>query len=147
MSDHDDKRRLQLLPEVLPQPRADEGPGGPRERTLGHLQHLLALAAASTAFSGCSNKDAGAPDASAPVATADSTAATASATASAPPDPTPSATADAIIDAGAPDAATDAAAIGSAAASASAKPKPPARPRSGYHVVDMLPPPSRKPVQ
>src|SRR5262245_65364398 len=76
MATRDDKRRLQLLPEVLPEPRADVGRGGPRDRTLAHLQRLLAMTAASTALgSGCGNKEAGAPDAGAPAATVESTAA------------------------------------------------------------------------
>jgi hypothetical protein len=48
----DERRKLTLLPEVLPAPRATAGatdPGGPRARTREHMHRLLSVAALSGA--------------------------------------------------------------------------------------------------
>jgi hypothetical protein len=48
------KKRLGLLPEVLPDPKASRPTGqGPRDRTLKRLQGLLAVAAAGALAGGC----------------------------------------------------------------------------------------------
>jgi hypothetical protein len=52
-----DKRRLKLLPEVLPDPTAARGPGSPRQRTLEHMKRLLTVSAAMSAAVGCSKED------------------------------------------------------------------------------------------
>jgi hypothetical protein len=50
-----DKKKLRLLPEILPDPSPDLTPGGPRQRVLARVSRLSALAAAvATAQSGCS---------------------------------------------------------------------------------------------
>lgn len=51
----DDKRRLRLLPEVLPDPTRGVATGSVRERTLRHMNRLLALAATSATLGACSN--------------------------------------------------------------------------------------------
>ena len=43
-------RKLRLLPEVLPDPTAKAAHGSPRARTVRHMQRLLAMAAATSAF-------------------------------------------------------------------------------------------------
>jgi hypothetical protein len=160
-------RKLQLLPEVLPAPRADGNAAGgnaaegnaprpsPRERTVSRLSKLMAVAAAGAALAGCGGDEksgattgdgaAGTPPAATGAASAGQTA---SAAVSASGAPSTSATAE-IADAGADAAAEDAGphdAGADAAPSGSAKPKPaqqwPKRDK-GYQVVDMLPSPSR----
>lgn len=49
------RRRLDLLPEVLPAPPAPVE-GGPRQRTLARLTRLAAATAAAAAISGCKDK-------------------------------------------------------------------------------------------
>jgi hypothetical protein len=51
------RRRLALMPEVLPEPRAMTAPGDARTRTMAHMQRLLAtVAAAGAAASGCAQE-------------------------------------------------------------------------------------------
>ncbi len=52
------RRRLELLPEVLPAPPA-QNDGGPRQRALASLSRLVAVAAAAATLGGC--KDKGGP--------------------------------------------------------------------------------------
>jgi len=56
MADDAKKKRLKLLPEVLPAP-PPASELGPRQRTLNNLGRLAALATAAAAFGGC--KDSG----------------------------------------------------------------------------------------
>jgi hypothetical protein len=48
-----DERRKELMPEVLPAPTPRQS-GTPRQRTLGHMNRLLAMAAGGAALAGCS---------------------------------------------------------------------------------------------
>jgi hypothetical protein len=51
------KKKLQLLPEVLPEPkRAASSGGGVRARTIAHMQRLVAAAAAGTSLAGCTRE-------------------------------------------------------------------------------------------
>jgi hypothetical protein len=51
------KKKLELLPEVLPEPkRTASGDGGVRARTLVHMQRLLAAAAAGGTLAGCTRE-------------------------------------------------------------------------------------------
>ncbi len=51
------KRRLALMPEVLPEPRPMIGAGDARTRTMAHMQRLLAtVAAAGAAASACAQQ-------------------------------------------------------------------------------------------
>ena len=58
MSD-EKKRKLQLMPEILPDPLLVRGPAKkdrdarPRERTIAHMKRLLALTAGATAVAAC----------------------------------------------------------------------------------------------
>jgi len=52
-----ERRRLKLLPEVLPDPTASRGPGSPRQRTVEHMRRLLTASVAATAVLGCSKED------------------------------------------------------------------------------------------
>jgi len=51
----DNKRRLRLLPEVLPDPTRGVATGSVRQRTIRHMNRLLALAATSASLGACSN--------------------------------------------------------------------------------------------
>jgi hypothetical protein len=144
MSD-DEKRRLALLPEVLPaptKPERDDGGSspGPRERTRAHLQRLMsaALLASSATLAGCKEKTGYAVVDPMPVPAGDSggpplpeTQPSLDASA---PDAGDAADAKTDADAGAADAAAD------ADAGARAK-KPPPIP-TGYRVVDPIPDPA-----
>jgi hypothetical protein len=46
MSDERPKRRLELMPEVLPAPRLDGDPGSPRARTVNHMRRMMTTVAA-----------------------------------------------------------------------------------------------------
>jgi hypothetical protein len=48
------KRDKQIMPEVLPDPTRNLGPGGPRQRTMKHMNRLLAVTAAGAAIGACS---------------------------------------------------------------------------------------------
>ena len=52
----DSKRRLRLMPEVLPDPTPHHGEGAPRQRTVAHLQRLMALTAALSASAACTKE-------------------------------------------------------------------------------------------
>jgi len=52
VTDPKEKRRLGLLPELLPAP-APAAEGGPRGRTLAHLQKLLVMASTTAVIEGC----------------------------------------------------------------------------------------------
>jgi hypothetical protein len=51
----DDKKRLKLMPEVLPDPRLakKDRDSAPRERTIAHMKRLLALATSASAIAAC----------------------------------------------------------------------------------------------
>jgi hypothetical protein len=51
----DEKKRLKLMPEVLPDPRLakKDRDTGPRERTIAHMKRLLALATSASAIAAC----------------------------------------------------------------------------------------------
>jgi hypothetical protein len=51
----DEKRKLKLMPEVLPDPRLarKDRDAGPRERTIAHMKKLLTLAAGASAVAAC----------------------------------------------------------------------------------------------
>lgn len=51
------RRRLRLLPEVLPDPTPSFAEGTPRQRTLAHARRLVALAAASSAIGAACTKE------------------------------------------------------------------------------------------
>ncbi|MEO7109150.1 MAG: hypothetical protein ABI183_01825 [Polyangiaceae bacterium] len=55
MSDEKKKRKLNLMPEVLPDPRLakKDRDAAPRERTIAHMKRLLALTAGATAVAAC----------------------------------------------------------------------------------------------
>ena len=53
------KRRLGMLPEVLPVPTQGLGQGSPRQRTMRTMERLLTAAAASALIGGCSNNKGG----------------------------------------------------------------------------------------
>jgi hypothetical protein len=55
MTDDKKKRKLNLMPEVLPDPRLakKDRDAGPRERTIAHMKRLLALTAGATAVAAC----------------------------------------------------------------------------------------------
>ncbi|MEP7124768.1 MAG: hypothetical protein ABJE95_27820 [Byssovorax sp.] len=139
MSDQE-KRRLRLMNEVLPEP-APSGEGSPRQRTLANMQRLLALAAAGAALgAGCSK-----PTEPSTITTpsAESASTTAAPSASAPPSAAPTTVATA------PPTTAPAASV-VVAPSASTRPPPPpphvtAVPVRGYGVVDPLPRPVRLP--
>lgn len=153
MSEERPRRRLTLMPEVLPKPRqllptsgrtlAGELGAAPasaaRARTVEHMKRLVAGVTSTVALVGCSdganNTEAGSSKpADKTTATATATAAvsaTATATATASIDPTTSATG----------SATDSA----VASQTIKKPVIPPRPPTGYMVVDPMPmPPPRK---
>lgn len=52
------KRRLGLMPEILPTPPGSPA-GGPRDRTLAHMKKLIVMATAAVAMDGC--KDGSTP--------------------------------------------------------------------------------------
>lgn len=52
-------RRLQLLPEVLPDPTRSADTGSVRQRTLRHMNRLLALAATGASLGACTNGPTG----------------------------------------------------------------------------------------
>jgi hypothetical protein len=56
MSDQE-KRKLRLMPEVLPDPRLakKDRDRGPRERTLEHMRRLLTLTTSASAIAACSH--------------------------------------------------------------------------------------------
>lgn len=127
-----EKRKLKLMSEVLPDPRlAKEGRDkGPRERTVAHLKRLLALTAGASALAACTKG----------YAVVDPLPIPATATVGPPPPP----------DAGPPDAsfgpssdlagAFDAGAAPVDAGKKKTRTVSPVPPR-GYMVVDPLPPP------
>ncbi len=47
------RRDKKLLPEVLPAPTTSRASGSPRQRTLGHMNRLLAMAATGAALGAC----------------------------------------------------------------------------------------------
>jgi hypothetical protein len=51
----DEKKRLKLMPEVLPDPRLakKDRDRAPRERTIAHMKRLLALATSASAIAAC----------------------------------------------------------------------------------------------
>src|SRR5262245_34085695 len=53
------KRRLGMMPEVLPAPTRGHGEGSPRQRTLNTMERMLTAAAASALITGCSNNKSG----------------------------------------------------------------------------------------
>jgi hypothetical protein len=53
------KKRLRLLPEVLPDPTRREGTGSARQRTLKTMERLIAISAASALIAGCSGSGSG----------------------------------------------------------------------------------------
>jgi hypothetical protein len=120
------KRKLGMLPEVLPEPRAPQPAGDARARTVAHMQRLLATAtAAGTAIGGC-QKDA--PRTIAPVETGSSRiAAVDTSTSSSTSSSTYPSTSSTGSSAEAPDADTTATAS------------------TGYIVVDPVPPPATCP--
>ncbi len=85
------KRKLTLLPEVLPQPRAAQSADAPRARTMEHLRRLVATAAALGAASTACGKERKPPD---PAPSAEPLADAAVPSAYVPPaaDPTPPST-------------------------------------------------------
>ncbi len=147
MSNETGRRKLQLLPEVLPDPMLNrDRTTGPRDRTLKHMQRLFATAAAATAVAGCGDKtDAVKPD---PASSTTSKTAAATASALSQTDPVPPQTAIPEASSSAhvgadpvsrPDAGDDAGVK---------KPivqKPPPPPPTHYMVVDPVPTPFRMP--
>lgn len=146
----DSRRRLRLMNEVLPDPTLNRAPsraGGPRDRTMNHMQALLATAAATAAV-GCGAKE----EPNAVPSGSTQPAATSAATPGDAPsitqkDPTPPASASAAPSAV---ASTSASAAPSSSAIASSTPTnttPPVVPtpptRTPYIVVDPMPPPYR----
>ena len=142
------RRKLRLLPEVLPDPLLNrDRTTGPRDRTLSHMQRLFATAAAATAAAsgGCGDKaDAPKPE---PSATAASTTATTTASVN-QSDPVPPHTATAEVSSSAqtgadprfpPDAGDD------AGVKKTLPPKPPPPPPTHYMVVDPVPQPFVQP--
>ncbi|HTJ83999.1 MAG TPA: hypothetical protein VL400_19905, partial [Polyangiaceae bacterium] len=91
MADGSERRRLNMMPEVLPAPPPrDAAPSAPRARALEHMHKLLAGATATAALVGCGSEEPTArPE---PSATG---AATTAPTASSPATASPSATASA----------------------------------------------------
>lgn len=130
------------LPEVLPDPRRAPAATGPRQRTLLHMQRLLATAAAMTT-AGCGKQDV----TNAPTIAADEAGAhPASTTSTAKED---DASAGPIADSNAIDAGPPAYAVIPEAGAAVdggvvAQPRPPVMP-TGYAVVDPMPPPAHCP--
>jgi len=134
------RQRLRIVPELLPDPTPRDPGSSPRQRTLSHMQRLIALAAASTAVqAGCDRPDKGAAEL--PKSSAE-----------APPQPSTEVPPQ-------PSVVISAAPSGSAPASswekppplpptATAKPKitPPPRPPRGYLVVDPMPTPATVPT-
>jgi len=158
MSDGSERRRLKMMPEVLPAPpsRGAE-PSAPRARALEHMQKLLAGATATAALVGCSSEDPSVrPEPSAtgattgaPTASSPSDAASASASATAEPTAEPSASAEAVASASASaSASSQPGGSGFAGGTATIPIKrqpPPPPPPTGYMVVDPMPPPVRRP--
>ncbi len=148
MSNETGRRKLQLLPEVLPDPTLNrDRTTGPRDRTLTHMQRLFATAAAASVVAGCGDKtDAVKPDPASSSTTKSTATASASALSQTDPVPPQTATAEASSSAhvGAdpvslPDAGDDAGVK---------KPivqKPPLPPPTHYMVVDPVPTPFRTP--
>src|SRR5690349_13639954 len=110
-------RRLKLMNEVLPDP-TPQGPGSPRQRTMQHLQKLLAVAASGATAAGCSNNPTQKP--TEPTVEIPGTSVSVNST------PSGSAIATQLPP----------------KASASQEPEPPG---VGYGVVDPMPPPARCP--
>ncbi len=111
----DTKRRLRLMPEVLPDPTQVSSGGAPRTRTIEHLRRLMALAATTAALAGCTKEDGEKPIRKDDDVTKKK---------SEPPNPAPSPSPSPSV------VITDA-----------APPLPPTGP--SYGVVDMLPPPAK----
>lgn len=58
-SKNGEKKRLRMLPEVLPAPTNEPVQGSPRQRTIRTMERLLTAAAASALITGCSNNKSG----------------------------------------------------------------------------------------
>jgi len=146
MSEERPRRRLTLMPEVLPKPKKLDGelgaapPSAARTRTMEHMKRLVAGVTSSVALVGCS--DGAKNEAVESSKPADKTTATATATATATTTATATATATATVS-----EPTDptSSATGSAVASQTIKKTvTPPRPPTGYMVVDPMPmPPPR----
>lgn len=144
MSDKE-KRKLKLMPEVLPDPRLakKDRDRGPRERTIAHMKRLLTLATSASAIAACT-KGYAVVDPLPPPGTATI----------GPPTPPPDAGMDAETPFGPFQSPDDAAKLGSmddagpqdAGVDAGAKKKKTqvvsTVPTRGYMVVDPLPPPT-----
>jgi hypothetical protein len=117
------KRRLAMMPEVLPEPRPMTGAGDARARTVAHMQRLLAtVAAAGAAVGACAQEPS---PVSAPIDTGNGASGghdAATYATSEMGDPPQGSTTEAE-----PDAQT---------------PEVPSTPTTGYAVVDPVPPPS-----
>lgn len=141
----DDKRRkLRLLPEVLPDPTLGKGrSGGPRDRTLSHMQALFATAATAGVVAGCGDKaEPAKPEPSSTSATTATATATATASALTQKDPVPPETATPDASASAKPG-TDPMNVRDAGDDAGTKKivKPPPPPPTHYQVVDPVPTP------
>jgi len=111
-----------IMPEVLPDPTRSLGPGGPRQRTLSHMNRLLAVTAAGAAIGACSKTQQGPT--------------TGRTTIEVPPPPAESATPE---DDTPPPAADRDASTGTGTGTGTEPiPEP-----TGYAVVDPMPPPAR----
>jgi hypothetical protein len=143
----DEKRKLKLMPEVLPDPRLAkrDRDAAPRERTIAHMKRLLALTTSASAIAACSHGYAvvdplpppGTATIGPPVGPPDASGAIDAETPFGPfVSPDDAAKLGSMDDGGPQDAGVDAGAK---------KKKPPivsTVPTRGYMVVDPLPPPT-----
>jgi hypothetical protein len=123
MTQPDSKRRLGMMPEVLPEPRPMSGAGDARTRTVAHMQRLLATVAAAGAAVGACAQEPNPVTAPIDTGSGASDGRDAATYATSDPSGTPPAT----------DSASDVDAD---------VPPIPSVPTTGYAVVDPVPPPS-----
>lgn len=147
MAEERPRRRLTLMPEVLPKPKKLDGelgatpPSAARARTMEHMKRLVAGVTSSVALVGCSDApDAATTSSSKP---ADKTSATATATATVTSTATATATATATVSE--PTDPTSSATGSAIASQTTKKTVTPPRPPTGYMVVDPMPMPPPRP--
>ncbi len=146
----DKKRKLQLMPEVLPDPRlakqnqSGQRDAGPRERTIAHMKRLLTLAAGASAVAACTKGYAvvdplpppGTATIGPPIGPPDASAADAETPFGPFGPPTADSNLGTMDDGGAQDAGVD------AGVKKKKTPVVSTVPTRGYMVVDPLPPPT-----